>query len=186
MNTLPSKTRRTTRAQRGITLVETSVVASLLAVLTGIVAPSFKSSIERRHLEGAAAQLRTDIHLARMLAVARNAPMRISFDTTPAGASCYVVHSGTANQCSCAADGSALCQPGAFAERAVRFDAGGAVDVRANSRSLLFDPMKGTVTPTATVQLHSRSGAAIHEIVNVMGRVRACSPAPALAGYKAC
>jgi type IV fimbrial biogenesis protein FimT len=68
----------------------------------------------------------------------------------------------------------------------VRFDAGGAVDVRANSRSLLFDPMKGTVTPTATVQLHSRSGAVIHEIVNVMGRVRACSPAPALAGYKAC
>ena len=44
-----------------------------------------------------------------MLAVARNAPLRISFESG-AGGSCYVIHTGAANQCSCAADGTAVCQ----------------------------------------------------------------------------
>ena len=69
------------RSQAGITLVETTVVSSVLAVLTGLAAPSFDSSIQRRHLEGAATQLETDIHHARMLAVARNAPLRMSFES---------------------------------------------------------------------------------------------------------
>ena len=101
------------RSQAGITLVETMVVSSVLAVLTGLAAPSFDSSIQRRHLEGAATQLETDIHHARMLAVARNAPLRMSFESG-AGGSCYVVHSGAANQCACAVDGSPVhtVQPG--------------------------------------------------------------------------
>ena len=97
------------RSQAGITLVETTVVSSVLAVLTGLAAPSFDSSIQRRHLEGAATQLETDIHHARMLAVARNAPLRMSFESG-AGGSCYVIHTGAANQCTCAADGSPVCQ----------------------------------------------------------------------------
>jgi type IV fimbrial biogenesis protein FimT len=75
------------RAQVGITLVETTVVTSVLAVLTGLAVPSFDSSMQRRHLEGAAAQLETDVHYARSLAVARNAPLRISFEAG-AGGSC--------------------------------------------------------------------------------------------------
>lgn len=173
------------RSQAGITLVETMVATSVLAVLTGLAAPSFDSSMQRRHLEGAAAQLETDIHYARMLAVARNAPLRISFENRD-GASCYVVHSGAANQCGCAADGAALCQGDAVAERAVRFEPRGPVSLKSNSRSVLFDPVKGTSTPTATIQLQARNGSAIHQVMNVMGRVRSCSPAPALSGYRRC
>ena len=66
------------RAQAGVTLVESMVTASVLAVVTGLTVPGFEASIQRRHLEGAAAQLETDIHHARMLAVARNMPLRIS------------------------------------------------------------------------------------------------------------
>ncbi len=179
---LPTASRR---SQAGITLVETTVVSSVLAVLTGLAVPSFDSSIQRRHLEGAATQLETDIHHARMLAVARNAPLRMSFESG-VGGSCYVIHTGAANQCTCAADGSPVCQGEAVAERAVRFEPGGPVGLRSNSRSVLFDPTKGTSSPTATVQLQARNGSAIHQVMNIMGRVRSCSPAPAISGYRRC
>jgi type IV fimbrial biogenesis protein FimT len=180
MNSLNSR-----RTQRGITLVETMVVTSVLAVVTSLAAPGFDGAMQRRHLEGAATQLETDIHYARMLAVARNAPLRMSFESTAAG-SCYVIHTGSAGQCSCTADGAAVCQGEAQAERSVRFDASGVVRLKSNSRSVLFDPTRGTSTPTATVQLTARNGTAIHQVMNVMGRVRSCSPAPAIAGYRRC
>lgn len=179
------RSRRTGRVQRGVTMVETMVVTSVVAVLTGIAAPSFDASIQRRHLEGAAAQLETDIHHTRMLAVARNAALRISFESA-AGGSCYVIHTGAANQCGCDAGGAAVCQGAAVAERAVFFAAADTLQLQSNSRSVLFDPQRGTSSPTATMRLTSRNGTAIHQVVNIMGRVRSCSPAPALSGYRAC
>jgi type IV fimbrial biogenesis protein FimT len=170
-----------------VTLIETTTVSAVLAVLTGLAAPAFDQNMQRRHLEGAATQLETDIHHTRMLAVARNAPLRISFESG-AGGSCYVIHTGTANECGCAADGSALCRGSAQAERSVFFPIGGAVSLKSNSRSVQFDPAKGTSTPTATMQLQARGGAAIHQVMNIMGRVRSCLPAsaPALSGYRRC
>ena len=173
------------RAQAGVTLIETTTVTAVLAVLTGLAAPSFEHSLQRQHLQGAATQLETDIHHARMLAVARNAALRISFESGAAG-SCYVIHSGTANQCSCADGGAAVCQGAAQAERSVHFPAGGPVSLKWNARSIVFEPLKGTSTPTATLQLSTRQGGAIHQVMNIMGRVRSCSPAPALSGYRAC
>jgi type IV fimbrial biogenesis protein FimT len=172
-------------SQAGITLVETTVVTCVLAIVTGLVAPSFDGAIQRRHLEGAAAQLETDIHYTRMLAVASNTPLRISFESGTDG-SCYVIHSGAANQCSCASEGAAVCQGAAQAERSVRFPVGGPVSLTSNSRSVVFDPTKGTSTPTATMRLTARNGMAVHQVMNVMGRVRSCSPAPAVSGYRAC
>jgi type IV fimbrial biogenesis protein FimT len=182
MNT-PHRTAR--RAQKGVTLVESSVVASVTAILVGLAAPSFEGAVQRHRLEGAAVQFETDIHHARMLAVARGSSLRISFETGTAG-SCYVIHSGSANQCGCNADGSASCQGDAQAERAVFFAAGESITLRSNSRSVLFDPQRGTSSPTATVQLQTRDGRAIHQVMNIMGRVRSCSPAPGLAGYRMC
>ena len=173
------------RAQTGVTLVESMVTVSVLGVITSLAAPSFDGAIQRRHLEGAAAQLETDIHHTRMLAVARNAPLRISFEANAAG-SCYVIHTGAANQCSCAAGGAPVCQGAAQAERSVHFPAGGPVSLKFNSRSIQFEPLKGTSTPTATLQFSTRQGAAIHQVMNIMGRVRSCSPAPGLSGYRAC
>jgi len=173
------------RTQTGVTLVETTVVTSVLAVLTSLAVPSFDGAIQRRHLEGAAAQLETDIHYTRTMAVARNAPLRISFEDG-AGGSCYVIHTGAAKQCICNAVGTAACQGEAQAVRSVHFAVGGPVSLKANSQSVLFDPATGTNTPTATVKLTAHNGAAIHQIINIMGRVRSCSPAPALSGYVAC
>ena len=50
---------------------------------------------------------------------------------------------------------------------------------RSRSRST---PCKGTVTPTATLRVEARDGRAIHQVVNLLGRVRSCSPQGRIAG----
>jgi type IV fimbrial biogenesis protein FimT len=173
------------RAQNGVSLIESSIVLCLMALATGAVAPSFERAQQRRHLEGSAAQVATDLQYARSLAVARAATVRVSFQTH-AGASCYVVHTGSAGDCQCASGSATVCRNGAEAVHAVRFEAGASVQVSSKSASMVFDPIKGTVTPTGTGKIQARHGSAIHQVVNVMGRVRTCSPAPALPGYRAC
>jgi type IV fimbrial biogenesis protein FimT len=173
------------RTQVGVTLVETTVVASVLVVVTSLAVPSFQDAVQRRHLDGAVAHLETDIHYTRMLAVARNSPMRISFESTTGG-SCYVIHTGAASQCRSSDAGAAVCGGEAQAERSVPFPASGPISLQSNSRSIVFDPMKGTSTPTATMQLTARNGMTVRQVMNIMGRVRSCSPAPALSGYRAC
>jgi type IV fimbrial biogenesis protein FimT len=177
MNTTPI------RRQRGFSLVEATVTTALSAILAGLAVPSFEQARVQRHLEGAAAQLETDIHFARSLAVARNEGVRISF-APAADASCYVIHTGAAGDCSCGTGAEPVCTGTAQALRTVRYDGETPLQMRSNSRSMLFDPVRGTTTPTATVRVEGRDGSAIHQIVNIMGRVRSCSPT--LPGYRRC
>jgi type IV fimbrial biogenesis protein FimT len=170
------------RRQRGVTLTESTIVVAIAAILLGLAAPGFEQMRERRHLEGIAAQLETDLQFTRGLAVAQNQVLRLAFAST----TCYVVHAGAAADCQCVADGSASCAGEARVLRVVQLDPEAGVVLHSNSVSIGFDPVKGTVTPTATMQVVARSGSTIRKIVNVMGRVRSCSPAPALAGYTSC
>ncbi len=173
------------RSQRGVSLIESAVVTGLTAVVTSVVAPGFERALQRHHLDGAVAQLRADVQHTRSLAVARNAPLRISFSSTAAG-SCYVVHDGAAGACSCGDDGQPVCRDGAQAERSVRFAAGERVGFSANVRSVLVDPVRGTVTPTATVQFSTRGGDSVRQVLNILGRVRSCSTDDSLPGYRRC
>jgi type IV fimbrial biogenesis protein FimT len=173
--------------RRGVSMVE-SIIAALVALVTlGAALPGIDAVRERRHVEGLAAQLETDLQHARSLAVAQNRNLRVSFEQTAAG-SCYVIHSGSANQCHCAPTGQrAVCEGNAHAFQSHLVPAGSAAALRSNVRSMLFEPSRGTVTPTGTVKVEGRSGKTIHVVINIMGRVRACSPAATpVAGYRAC
>ncbi len=172
-------------SQRGVTLIESLIVTVITAITAGIAVPSFEQARERQHLEGAAAQMRNDLQFTRSLAVARNETLRLSFFNGP-DSTCYVIHAGAAADCECAADGSAVCTGDPEILRVARMDGNSPISVRSNSRSIVFDAVKGTISPTATLQLQARGGSAIHQIVNVMGRVRTCSPAPALPGFRPC
>jgi type IV fimbrial biogenesis protein FimT len=172
------------RRVRGLSLVETLIAMSVAALTLGVALPGFDSVRERRHLEGVASQLETDLQFARSLAVAQHRSLRISFGSDAAG-SCYVVHSGAADDCRCSADGP-VCTAGAEAERHVHLGPDVPVTLNANVRSMLFDAVRGTVTPTGTVRVVGRDGRAVHQVVSVMGRVRSCAPAPGLPGYRAC
>lgn len=172
------------RPQRGVTLIESAVVMTVAAIALSTVAPSLQGLIERKRLEGVATQLATDLQYVRTEAVARNAPLRLSFYADGAG-SCYVIHTGLRSQCACSGLQPAACSGGAVQIRTVYLPAAERVALQASASSILFDPLHGTSTPTGTARVIGAPGA-IHHVVNVMGRVRSCSPAPSLPGYRAC
>ncbi len=174
--------------QRGITLVEAAITLTILAVLVCGAAPSFSGLIERQRLAGLAAQVATDVQLVRSAAVWRNEPLRLSFYSAAWG-SCYVVHSAARHQCSCALNtAAAVCTGDAVQLKTVSVPTSSGLSVQANVSSILFDPLHGTSTPTGTLRVVSATAGAIHHIVNVLGRVRTCTPSgsPAFPGYRAC
>ncbi len=179
---------RTLRARRGVTLVETSVIVAIIAITASAAGPGFQGFIEKQRLDGVATQLVTDIQFVRSEAVLRNVGLRLSFHDHAWG-SCYVVHSGTVDQCVCHASGPAQCSGDAQPLKTVLLPAADRMAVQANVASILFDPLHGTSTPAGTVKVVAACGRAIHHVVNIMGRVRSCSPqlvAPAVPGYRVC
>ena len=94
----------------------------------------------------------------RSLAVARNQSLRVSF-TSNAALACYVIHTGGANDCQCNRQGDRhLPETVPQALRTVPFRADAPVAVRSNSASILADAVRGTITPTATMQVEGRDG----------------------------
>ena len=173
------------RRQRGNTLIEACMVMAVTGVLVGATVPGLQEIVETRRVSGTAAQLATDIQWVRSEAVLRNVPVRLSFHAT-ADATCWIVHTGTAAQCRCDAPGPAVCTGGAEQIKTVRLPSAERVALRANVASMLFDPLHGTSTPTGTVRLVGAHGREVQHVVNVMGRVRSCSPLGAVPGYRAC
>ena len=172
------------RSQRGVTLIESAVVMTIAAIALSTVAPGLQGLIERKRLEGAAVQLATDLQFVRTESVARNTPVRVSFYADSAG-SCYVIHTGSRAQCSCTGPQPATCSGDAAQIKTVYQPIAEHVAVQSSASSILFDPLHGTSTPAGTARVTGTPGA-IHHVVNVMGRVRSCSPAPALPGYRNC
>ena len=169
--------------QRGLTLVESVVVLSVVSIGAAIAVPNLRSSFDLRRLEGHASQLATDLQLARNEAIARNRGVRLSWY---ASTSCYVIHTGAATQCSCTPEGSGRCEGGATLVRSVGWTAADRVSLASNTASIVFDPLHGTASPSATWRVTGADGRAIHHIINVMGRVRSCSPLGTVPGQRAC
>lgn len=171
-------------SQGGWTLIEALVSLCVTAVALGAAVPGFDAARERRHLDGVAAQLETDLQLARSASVLQSRNIRVDFTADGSG-SCYVVHNGAAGACRCDAGGAPVCTGGAEALRSMAYGAELPVRLSSNASSMLFEHTRGTVTPTSTVKVTGNAGA-VHVVTNIMGRVRSCSPAGKAAGYPAC
>ncbi len=171
--------------QRGVTLIECCATLAIVSILAGTALPSFDSMLKTRRLEGQAAEMAIDLHYVRSEAVARNEGVRVSFHNV-AGGTCTLIHTGSTADCSCDSSGTATCTGGAMALKTLFNAAASGTSIQANVASMRFDPNNGTVTPTATVRVTGADGRAIHHVVNIMGRVRSCSPAGAMPGLKPC
>ena len=172
-------------AQAGVTLIESLMVLAVGTVALGAAAPGFESARERRQIESAAAQFETDVQHARSLAAARSQAVRVTF-SSGADNSCYVVHTGDAGDCPCVADGRPVCSDGAHVLQTMHWPAATGIRISANVRSMVFEPSRGTITPAATVKVQGSTGS-LHQVVNIMGRVRTCTPVNAsLPGYRGC
>ena len=173
-----------TTRQRGFTLIEASAVLAISAVLATTDAPGMQDLIAARRLDNATTQLASDILLSRSAAVARNQAIRLSF-LPRSGGSCYVIHTA-AGACACGDSGPAVCRGSAREIKTVTLSDADHVGLASNVGSVLFDPMHGTSTPTGTVRVLGANGREVRHIINIMGRVRSCSPAPVVPGYRAC
>ena len=167
---------------RGFTLAEALVTLALVAVLALFAGPPLQSLVDRWRLDAAATALAHDLQFARVEAVVRNEPVRLSVLPDGELGSCYLVHTGPASACSC----RGRCSGEASRLRQVDLPASRRLQLRAPDTSLHFDPQLGTCTPAGTFQLSSPSGASVNQIVSIMGRVRSCSPGRTVAGHAAC
>lgn len=180
--------RRATRAQRGFTLIELFITMTVLAIVLTIAVPSLHRLVERERLRGSADLLRTDLQYLRSASISRHQDLRFETQTLDDGGSCYLIHTGNEGDCRCTPSGHAVCIAGVETLRVVAFDGHSAVQLglASKGKSLLVDPMRGTVTPTATIALSSRSGDTVQQTISVLGRVRSCSPGGQLSGYAEC
>jgi type IV fimbrial biogenesis protein FimT len=161
------------------------MVLAITSVTLGLALPSFDHLRSHIHLRATTAQLETDLQLARSSAVALNRVVRVTFDEGPAGA-CYVMHTGGPLDCNCAAADRPICPEGTEVLRTALVPTSTGLSLRSNSRSIGFEPVGGMVTPTATISASSRLQERINVVINIMGRVRTCSPTAGLGGEPVC
>lgn len=172
-------------AARGFTLVEMMIVVAVAGVVMTAATPPVSGWVEQQRLSGIAGDLARDLRQARAEAITRNEVVRFSLQHDAAGA-CYLLHTGDAGDCRCTASGPARCEGEAQAIKQVQFSAQQGVELQSSSSSFVFSPTHGTVSPTATLHLQDHRGRTVQHVVNLMGRVRSCSPQGNVSGYAAC
>lgn len=173
-----------TRA-RGVTLVELCMVVAVTLVVAGAAMPALLAFIDRQRLEGAAAELAADVQFVRTEALARNQPLRLSV-YSDSRSSCYVIHSGMRADCRCDSADGAACTGDAEPLKTVRWSPADRLVLNANVNSMLFDPVQGTTSPAGSLRVSDPHARTISVVVNILGRVRSCTPQGTVPGYRTC
>ena len=177
----------TARRHAGFTLIECCVAMSVVGVLATTAVPSMQSMLDGQKLRNASADLVSDLRLARDAALTRGENVRITVKTA-AGATCTIVHTGAAADCVCGADPAVppSCSGDATLIRATRLPVSSRVALTTKSPSVVFNAQHGTASPTATYTVTATDGREIRQIVNLMGRIRSCSPQGGVTGQRSC
>jgi type IV fimbrial biogenesis protein FimT len=173
------------RSIRGFTLIELMVTISIGAILVALVAPSFRSYLVKKKVEGTLVELANDIQFARSEAVTRNIPVRMTL-----GTNCYAVHpaSATVTVASCTVTAGTDI-------RTVRVADTNSVTLAANGglSYIEFDNVRGTASfsPAATegaINVIATGGSPAVNLrarITEFGRVQVCST-NGVAGYSSC
>lgn len=189
MKTTNNSTRRNRSARRspirGLTLIELLCFVSVTVATLGASLPGLRDFALNQRLQATTSILETEVQLAKSLAAAQGQTVRLAIEPT-AGGTCMLIHTGPRRACECDAQGNAICTGAASVLHVRLHDATTGVRVTSVRQSLAFSADRGTVTPTATIKLEDVKGRALHQVVNVMGRTRTCSPLSAVAGFPAC
>ena len=199
----PRNTGKGISTRTGFTVIDLMISLAVLAIITSLALPSYRSILEKRQVTSGAEQIGAFLSSAQFEAVKHNQFVAVKYQTTPDGwclgmrasdsstATCdcsSTVTDITANN-ACAVDGafrifdsSVLNYPGVLNSASV-----GGVD-----STLVYDPVRGLTinAESAKIQLLSdESHYALDVEVAVTGRVKICSNKDAnkdVPGYKEC
>ena len=174
--------------QKGVSLIETCITGSMLGILTCTAAPSFQNMMDLRRLEGMANTLWHDLQYVRATAISLNENIQLSIhsnaDTTSTG--CYVIHTGRSGDCVCqGAPLHAACEAGSRALKTVALPSS-RLRITGTRTRMSWAASRGTVTPAATLHLSLADGRSIAHVINIVGRVRTCSPLGTVKGIPRC
>ena len=172
-------------SMRGLTLIELLCFVSVAVATLGASIPGLRSFTLNQRLQAATSAIESEVQLAKSLAAAQGQTVRLAIEPIVGGA-CMLIHTGPRRGCECDAQGNAVCIGAATVLHQRRHDAASGVRMTSARQSLAFSADRGTMTPTATIKLEDEKGRELHQVVNVMGRTRTCSPQSAIVGFAAC
>lgn len=170
---------------KGLTLVELLCSVSIAATAVGASIGSARELLLNQRLKTVTSELQSELQLAKSTALFKGQTTRLALQTSPDG-HCVLIHTGPKDACQCGTSGNAVCIGDAQPIHLQRHQSATGVRLASGNMSLAFSAEHGTVTPTATIKLVDSTGRTLHQVVNVMGRIRTCSPKAGVAGYKAC
>lgn len=173
------------RPTRGVSIIEVLCACSVaVAAITSSLGGMQEFMLSQR-LQAAAAEIEAEVQLARSTAILRSETIRLAIQPLEQG-SCRMLHTGPKGACHCGDEGPPVCSQDGEVLHLQRHSDRSGVTLQTQNVSLAFSGLRGTVTPTATLKLTDTKGRALHQVVNVLGRTRTCSPSAAMPGYKPC
>ncbi|MBT9491670.1 MAG: GspH/FimT family pseudopilin [Paucibacter sp.] len=170
---------------RGYSLIELCVCVAIPAILLAMTVPALDQLKQRQRLELVAQTVMTNLQQARSEAISQTDAVHMRFSRHATG-SCYILHTGTAGQCSCASDGQATCSA---TERVLKLEwipSTHNIAIRANVSNMSFQARQGAVTSTGSIDISSSNGDTIRHVVSIAGRVRSCSPSTGMRRFPRC
>jgi len=187
----------------GFTLIELMVVIGVIAIITSLALPSYRTLIEKRQVTSGAEQLGAFLSAVQIEAVKRSENIAVSFDYTDGASWCVGIASGTA-ACDCTdtipatADCTIDGQVRIFNQDNLNYpDALSAMSDGDGNQVFIYDPARGLVYgdssladyDSAEMEFLSDNGTyALNVQVSATGRVKYCSDSDGtqVPGYDVC
>ncbi len=171
-------------AGSGHTLLELLVVLAVVGLLATQAAWGLAGWRDRHRLLDTADRYRQHLQLSRQMALANQLPVRLQFARS-SHTTCYRFVLGPAPACSCAepacpTSSTAVAQVNLAPDDRLRVEPVG------STSEFLIDPALGTFQPTVRAAFTLAGGPALHQITNLTGRTRSCSPDGPWHGFPAC
>lgn len=189
----PLKGKKEFSKNKGFTLIELFIVIGVVAILTSLAFPSYRTILEKRQVTSGAQQLSAFISAVQFEAVKRGEPLAVNYLRTDADTWCIGVTSEATCDCSKPAGDGAACE----VDNTLRV----LLSTSLNYPKILndttgdglfaFDPVRGLLTDpseSADFELMSENGTyALHVQVIGTGRVKMCSESgKKVPGYEDC